>query len=65
MDTILTDNLLDGKDMGFSLLELLMRFGINMLAVFILVRLIYYPRHKNKDFLFKPSQQNPLMYASC
>ncbi|MBK8144703.1 MAG: DUF4956 domain-containing protein [Bacteroidetes bacterium] len=32
--------------------ELLIRFGINMLAIFILIRLIYYPTHKNKDFLF-------------
>jgi hypothetical protein len=32
--------------------ELLTRFGINLLAIFILVRLIYYPAHKNKDFLF-------------
>ena len=65
MDTILTDNLLDGKDMGFSLLELLMRFGINMLAVFILVRLIYYPRHKNKDFLFTFFLFNSLNFLNC
>ena len=28
------------------------RFGINFISLFILVRLIYYPTHKNKDFLF-------------
>ncbi|HNB80890.1 MAG TPA: DUF4956 domain-containing protein [Chitinophagaceae bacterium] len=32
--------------------ELGLRFGINILAAFILIGLIYYPRHKNKDFLF-------------
>ena len=37
---------------GMDYMELLLRFGINILAVFILVRLIYYPTHKNKDFLF-------------
>ena len=37
---------------GMDYMELLMRFGVNIVAVFILVRLIYYPTHKNKDFLF-------------
>lgn len=32
--------------------ELLTRFGLNIVAIFILIRLIYYPTHKNKDFLF-------------
>ncbi|HMN32292.1 MAG TPA: DUF4956 domain-containing protein [Chitinophagaceae bacterium] len=33
-------------------IELITRFGINFVAIFILIRLIYYPIHKNKDFLF-------------
>ncbi len=37
---------------GMDYMELLSRFGINILAIFILIRLIYYPTHKNKDFLF-------------
>lgn len=37
---------------GMEYMELACRFGINVLAIFILVRLIYYPAHKNKDFLF-------------
>lgn len=65
METILTDNLLDGKDIGFSLMELLMRFGINILAVFILVRMIYYPRHRNKDFLFTFFLFNCLNFLIC
>jgi len=40
------------KDMPLDYLELLTRFGINFISLFILVRLIYYPTHKNKDFLF-------------
>ncbi len=37
---------------GLDYAELLTRFGINIAAIFILIRLIYYPTHKNKDFLF-------------
>ncbi len=40
------------KDVPMDTLELITRFGINFVALFILVRLIYYPTHKNKDFLF-------------
>lgn len=40
------------KDMPLDYLELVTRFGINFISLFILVRLIYYPTHKNKDFLF-------------
>ena len=65
MDTILTDSLLDGKDMGFSVMELLIRFLINIVAVFILVRVIYYPRHKNKDFLFTFFLFNCLNFLIC
>ena len=46
------DNLLETGGIGFDIYELLIRFSINLVAIFILVRLIYYPRHKNKDFLF-------------
>lgn len=37
---------------GLDYAELLTRFGLNIVAIFILIRLIYYPTHKNKDFLF-------------
>lgn len=33
-------------------LELLIRFGFNMLIVLIIVRLLYYPLTKRKDYLF-------------
>lgn len=33
-------------------IDLLIRFGVNLVAIFILIRLIYYPTHKNKEFLF-------------
>jgi hypothetical protein len=48
------DILSEGSSVAGSIdyIELISRFGINMIAVFILIRLIYYPNHKNKDFLF-------------
>ncbi len=32
--------------------DLVLRFSFNFLITFIIVRLIYYPVHKNKDYLF-------------
>ncbi|MBL7717882.1 MAG: DUF4956 domain-containing protein [Flavipsychrobacter sp.] len=65
MEQVLTEGLLEGKDLGFSVMELLVRFGINILAVFMLVRVIYYPRHKNKDFLFTFFLFNCLNFLIC
>ncbi len=59
------DNLLDSNGMGFNISELLVRLIINMLAVFLLVRVIYYPRHKNKDFLFTFFLFNSLNFLIC
>jgi hypothetical protein len=63
MDPI--DNLLDSGGAGFDLYELLTRFGINIVAIFILVRVVYYPRHKNKDFLFTFFLFNCLNFLIC
>ncbi len=59
------DNLLDSNGMGFNMSELLVRLIINMLAAFLLVRVIYYPRHKNKDFLFTFFLFNSLNFLIC
>jgi hypothetical protein len=59
------DTVLDPKVTGFSTWELLIRFGINLIAIFILVRVIYYPRHKNKDFLFTFFLFNCLNFLIC
>ncbi len=32
--------------------DLVLRFSFNFIVTFIIVRLIYYPLHKNKDYLF-------------
>jgi hypothetical protein len=59
------DTVLDPKVTGFSTWELLIRFGINLIAIFSLVRVIYYPRHKNKDFLFTFFLFNCLNFLIC
>lgn len=45
--------------------ELLIRFAINMVAIVVLVRFIYYPRHRNKDFLFTFILFNCLNFLIC
>ncbi len=50
---------------SLSLTELLIRFGLDFAAVFVLVRLIYYPRHRNKDFLFTFFLFNLLNFLIC
>ena len=48
-----------------SIIELLLRFSINLVAVLVLVRLIYYPRHRNRDFLFTFFLFNLLNFLIC
>lgn len=45
--------------------DMLARFGINLVVVFILVYLIYYKRHKNKDFLFTFFLFNIVIFLIC
>lgn len=45
--------------------ELMIRFAINLVAIVILVRFIYYPRHRNKDFLFTFILFNCLNFLIC
>lgn len=42
-----------------------LRFGINLLVIYILIRLVYYPRHKNKDFLFTFILFNVVNFLIC
>jgi hypothetical protein len=59
------DNLLDSNGVGINMGELVIRLFINVLAIFLLVRVIYYPRHKNKDFLFTFFLFNCLNFLIC
>lgn len=56
------------KSIGFSkndFIELLYRYGFNFLITFILVRLIYYPVNKRKDYLFTFFLFNTLIFIMC
>ncbi len=60
------DNILKaGGGDSFEYWDIIFRFGINLLAVFVLVRLIYYSTHKNKDFLFTFFLFNILIFIIC
>ena len=48
-----------------SLLDFGIRFLVNFVAIFIIVRLIYYPAHKNKDFLFTFFLFNVINFMIC
>lgn len=50
---------------NFNTLELLIRLVINILSSFMLVRVIYYNTHRNKDFLFTFTLFNLLIFLIC
>ena len=45
--------------------ELLFKFGLNAIVLFILIRLIYYPIHRKKDYLFTYFLFNILIFFLC
>lgn len=45
--------------------ELLFKFGLNALVLFILIRVIYYPIHRKKDYLFTYFLFNVLIFFLC
>jgi len=45
--------------------ELLFKFGVNALVLFILIRMIYYPIHRKKDYLFTYFLFNVLIFFLC
>lgn len=48
-----------------ELLEFLIRFLINLSVIFIIVRLIYYTRHRNKDYVFTFILFNVINFLIC
>lgn len=50
---------------GFNLQELGIRFAINAVAAFILIRVIYFSRHRNKEFLFTFTLFNSVNFLIC
>lgn len=59
------NNLVDAVIRDFNLEEMGIRFLINMVAIFLLVRFIYYSRHKNKDFMFTLILFNCVNFLIC
>ena len=45
--------------------ELLFKFGLNALVLYVLIRLIYYPIHRKKDYLFTYFLFNTLIFFLC
>ena len=45
--------------------ELLFKFGVDLIVLFVLIRLIYYPIHRKKDYLFTYFVFNILIFFLC
>lgn len=54
----------NGQDQNF-IWELLIRYIIDMLSILILVRYIYYPKYKNKEFFFTFFLFNAVNFLIC
>ena len=65
MDNVVAETVANDLFGNNTLLEFLVRFGINLLFIIIIVRFIYYPRHKNKDFLFTFFLFNTVNFIIC
>ncbi len=58
---ILGSKLWDYNDFG----EMIIRFVMDFIVAFIIIRLIYYPIHKRKDYLFTYFMFNILIFFIC
>ncbi len=48
-----------------ALLDFLIRFAFNFLVAYIIIRWIYYPIHKNKDYFFTYFLFNIIIFVLC
>lgn len=62
---LLTFKIFGMKLMHPDFWELLFKFSIDLVMVFILIRMIYYPIHKRKDYLFTYFMFNILIFFLC
>ena len=58
---VLGSKLWDVNDFG----EMIIRFVFNLIVAFIVIRVIYYPIHKRKDYLFTYFLFNILIFFIC
>lgn len=61
----MTDKLFGMRLFHSDLWELLFKFAIDLVVVFILIRVIYYNIHRKKDHLFTYSLFNVLIFFLC
>lgn len=62
---LLTYKIFGMKLMHPDFWELIFKFSIDLIMVFILIRMIYYPIHKKKDYLFTYFMFNILIFFLC
>ena len=55
----------DGHDESEGLIQFALRFFVNLVVIFIIVRMVYYPNHKNKDFVFTFFLFNIINFLIC
>jgi hypothetical protein len=48
-----------------EILDLALRFAFNFLVAYLIIRRIYYPIHKNKDYLFTYFLFNTIIFMLC
>ena len=58
-------NLVEKVVKDFNLGEMGIRFLINLVAIFIMVRLVYFAKHKNRDFMFTLILFNCVNFLIC
>ncbi len=61
LNKIFGSKLIDTDDFA----ELLFRFAINLIVAFVIIRLLYYPSQKRKDYLFTYFLFNALIFLLC
>lgn len=67
-DSFLQDNItIDGIQIINipDFIEFVLRFGLNVIVIFLLVRLLYYPATKRKDYLFTFLLISALVFMIC
>ena len=60
-----TTDPIDALTQTGDMTEFMIRFFLNFVAIFAIVRLIYYPKHRNKDFLFTFFLFNIINFLIC
>ncbi len=60
-----TTEQVEAMSQSATMMEFTIRFLLNFAAIFIIVRLIYYPKHKNNDFLFNYFLFNIINFLIC